>query len=151
MEARILSSVLAARARLAPDAGDSELLSLRNGHPGLVVQLLTLERLPSGRALAMIGHQTLRAAKRGGLLATKPEVDLLLRIAGTSQIDVAIKNAGYRARGEKLLVAVGPAAALGRLRRELVKDRRYELLEDRGMNDSDRAMVERAALLGTRP
>ena len=52
--------------------------------------------------------------KTGALLAAKPEVDLLLRLAGTTQIALAIEEAGYRARGPMILVAAGPAHGVSR-------------------------------------
>jgi len=141
---------LAARASLAPGEGEAELTSIRKKHPPLIVQLMTLEDPPGPRAISMIGLQTLRAAKSGGLLATKPEVDLLLRMSGTSQIAVAMEKAGYRAKGKKLLIAIGDPGELKSLRRQIAKDARYEILEERPLSKRDLEAVERAALLGTR-
>jgi tRNA threonylcarbamoyladenosine modification (KEOPS) complex Cgi121 subunit len=146
-----LGFALAAKARLAPGGGDSELTAVRKRHPGLIIQLMTVDDPPGLRAVSMIGLQTLRAAKSGALLATKPEVDLLLRLSGTSQIAVAIQRSGYKASGEKLLVAVGDPRRVGRLGRELAKDKRYEMLDDGEPSSRDLKLVERAALLGTRP
>jgi tRNA threonylcarbamoyladenosine modification (KEOPS) complex Cgi121 subunit len=145
-----LSNVVSAKARLRPGEADAALTSLRKRHPGLIIQLVTLEKLPTSRAVAMIGQQTLRAAKTGALLAMRPEVDLLLRLAGTTQIEVAIRKAGYRARGNRLLVATGPAAKVQALSEELARDRRYKILEDEELDDAALALVEKAALLGTR-
>jgi tRNA threonylcarbamoyladenosine modification (KEOPS) complex Cgi121 subunit len=143
-----LEGVIAARASAA--AAEASLLSLRGRHPGLIIQLVTLKSLPGNRTVAMIGQQTLRAAKTGALLAARPEVDLLLRLAGTTQIAVAIKEAGYRAKGEKLLVAAGPAAELESLEEELAGDPGYEVLKGEEIGAEGLAMVERAAVLGTR-
>ena len=145
-----MRSVIAARAKLAPGAANGELLSLRRRYPNLIVQLVSLERVPGNRAIAMIGQQTLRAAKTGAMLAAKPEVDLLLRLAGTAQIVRAIENAGYGARGTKLLVAAGPELDAGRLRRELAKSPDYVIMRGEDIDAEDLATVERAALLGTR-
>jgi tRNA threonylcarbamoyladenosine modification (KEOPS) complex Cgi121 subunit len=150
MEAEKTDSVLAARVRLVSREGDAELLMLRKRNPGLCIQLLTMARIPAKQAITMVGQQTLRAAKTDALLATKPEVDLLLRMSGTTQIAVAIQRSGYRAKGKKLLVAVGPRSGVERLRKELSGDPSYDVLEDGEMGAEDLAFVERAALLGTR-
>jgi tRNA threonylcarbamoyladenosine modification (KEOPS) complex Cgi121 subunit len=153
LERVIAAAALAARAPAGSgpsQATDAELLSLRSRHPALIIQLVTLKELPGNRTVAMIGQQTLRAAKTGALLAAKPEVDLLLRLAGTTQITVAIREAGYGARGEKLLVAAGPADDVEVLERELALDRRYQVLRGEEIDADGLAMVERAALLGTR-
>jgi tRNA threonylcarbamoyladenosine modification (KEOPS) complex Cgi121 subunit len=148
MVAECLERVMAAKA--SPRATEWRLLSLRGRHPDLIIQLVTLKSIPGNRAVAMIGQQTLRAAKTGALLAAKPEVDLLLRLAGTTQIAVAIKEAGYRAKGEKLLVAAGPVGEVERLEEELAGDAGYEVLRGEEIDAEGLAMVERAAVLGTR-
>ena len=145
----MLESVLAARAGPGK-ATEVELLSLRGRHPALIIQLVTLKRLPGNRTVAMIGQQTLRAARTGALLAARPEVDLLLRLAGTTQIAVAIREAGYRAKGEKLLVAAGPTEEVQSLGEELAGQGGYEVLKGGGIDADGLAMVERAAVLGTR-
>jgi tRNA threonylcarbamoyladenosine modification (KEOPS) complex Cgi121 subunit len=148
MVAECLETVIAARA--SPEAAEAGLLALRGRHPSLIIQLVTLKSLPGNRTVAMIGQQTLRAAKTGALLAAKPEVDLLLRLAGTTQIAVAIEEAGYRAKGEKLLVAAGPAREVESLEEELTGDPSYEVLRGEEIGPEGLAMVERAAVLGTR-
>jgi tRNA threonylcarbamoyladenosine modification (KEOPS) complex Cgi121 subunit len=142
--------VLAAKARLESAEAEPVLLSLRKRHPDLIIQLVRLKEVPESRIIAMIGQQTLRAAETGALLAAKPEVDLLLRLAGTTQIAMAIKESGYRATGEMLLVAAGPARRLSSLRKKLVADPSYKVLEGDTVSAPGLAMVERAALLGTR-
>ena len=149
MVAECLESVIAVRAGSA-EATEDRLSSLRGRHPGLFIQLVTLKRLPGNRTVAMIGQQTLRAARTGALLAAKPEVDLLLRLAGTTQIAVAIKEAGYRAKGEKLLVAAGPSEEVESLEEELAGQNGYEVLKGEEIDADGLAMVERAAVLGTR-
>jgi tRNA threonylcarbamoyladenosine modification (KEOPS) complex Cgi121 subunit len=149
MVAECLESVIAARAAPA-GATEVELLSLRGRHPCLIIQLVTLKEVPGNRTVAMIGQQTLRAARTDALLAAKPEVDLLLRLAGTTQIAVAIREAGYRARGEKLLVAAGPSEEVESLREELAEKGGYQVLKGEEIDADGLAMVERAAVLGTR-
>jgi tRNA threonylcarbamoyladenosine modification (KEOPS) complex Cgi121 subunit len=145
-----MAGVLAAKARIGSGDADRALLSLRKRHPSMIIQFVRLKKVPEGRAIQMIGQQTLRAAETGALLAAKPEVDLLLRLAGTTQISVAIEESGYRATGELLVVAAGPPGGLSRLRKELVGDPIYELLEGDRVSASGLGLIERAALLGTR-
>jgi tRNA threonylcarbamoyladenosine modification (KEOPS) complex Cgi121 subunit len=145
-----LGVALSAEAKLAPEEAERELLRLRSSHTGLVIQLVSMKRLPSAEAVLMIAAQTLRALDTDSLLAAKPEVDLLLRLAGTSQITVALKKNGYRSGGTMMLVAAGPEKELGRLEREISKVGPYRLREAGEMDEESRDMVEIAALLGTR-
>ena len=142
--------VVAARADVSESDADALLSSLRKLHPKLVVQLVATKRTIDAGTLEMIGEQTLRAARTGALLAEKPEVDLLLRLAGTAQIAVAIERVGYRSRGPKLLVAAGPPGEVLGMRKALEKDGRFEILKSEVVTKEGLAMVEEAALLGAR-
>jgi tRNA threonylcarbamoyladenosine modification (KEOPS) complex Cgi121 subunit len=146
----LVGTAVAARAELAEGEAQGELLRLRSAHPRLTIQLVVMERLPGAGALLMIAAQTLRAKETGSLLADKPEVDLLLRLAGTSQITEALQKHGYGARGAKMLVAVGSNKDVERLRRELSGSKSYRLLEPEKVDEEDLDMVEVAALLGTK-
>ena len=127
-------------------------MALRSRYPGLVIQIVSLARLPTPWALRMMAAQTLRARKTNSLLAAKPEVDLLLRVAGTSQISEAMEKSGYKARGRRLLIATGREEDLKALMRDLSKMPSYSVREDRRERPDqyDMHLVERAALLGTR-
>lgn len=134
-----------------PQRSASELLlRLRRRHPAVIVQLLAQKAVPSPRAVAMICEQTLRAARTGALVADKPEVDLLLRLAGTNQISEAIRRAGYGSGGRMILVATGPRRSIAALRRGLSRDPRFSVLPDGEMDEEGFAAVDAAALLGTR-
>ncbi len=85
MVARPVRRVISARASVPAGTAGDVLLGLRKRHPRLIIQMVAMNRLPAEQAVAMIGEQTLRAARTGALLAEKPEVDLLLRLAGTTQ------------------------------------------------------------------
>jgi tRNA threonylcarbamoyladenosine modification (KEOPS) complex Cgi121 subunit len=145
-----MGTAVAARAELAPGDAERELLRLRSTHHRLIIQMVGMKRMPSSRAVLMIAAQTLRAVDTDSLLAAKPEVDLLLRLAGTSQITVALRKHGYMAEGAKMLVAAGPKRDVERLRRELSGSTSYRVLESEEMDEEDLNMVEVAALLGTR-
>ena len=155
----MVGEVLAATLDAPRGEAASELKRLRSLHPRLAIQLVSLTEVPGNRTVEMIGQQTMRASSSGALLASRPEVDLLLRLAGTTQISEAIERSGYGAEGKEeeegegrklLLVAVGSPRAVGGLRRALAADPRYVLLEGEEIDARGLAMVERAALLGTR-
>ena len=92
----------------------------------------------------MLAAQTLHAESSGTLLARKPEIDLLLRLAGTTQISAAIKGRGARGGEPFVLLVAGTsepkgAKALGGKRLGRGKLTNVEL-----------GQVERAALLSAR-
>ncbi|MDA4123432.1 MAG: KEOPS complex subunit Cgi121 [Thaumarchaeota archaeon] len=135
------------------DSPEAELARLRSENPEAIIQLARFARAPNVRAIEMIAAQTLRARETDALVAERPEVDLLLRLAGTSQISEAIGRAGYKAGGKLYLVAAGTEAAISRLRRSLRatgKGTVYAILPTEDLDESGREMVEAAALLGTR-
>ncbi len=145
-----MSEVLSAVVQLETEKTESELLRLRSKYPLLVVQIVTMRKPLSPRAVEMIAAQTLRAIRTSSLLADKPEVDLLLRIAGTNQITVALSTIGYKSKGTKLLVAAGPKSQVESLRRSLSQSPSYRMRSSEEVQERDLAAVEKAALLGTR-
>ena len=145
-----MNGVFAATASLPLDSAEGFLRGLRAQHPTLIVQLLAMDSVPPGRAVAMIAEQTLRARRTGAMLADKPEVDLLLRLAGTNQISAAIEKAGYRSGGAMVLVAAGPSPGIRALRRELSGDGRIAGLPDQELDGDALDLVDAAALLGTK-
>jgi len=98
---------------------------------------------PSGneRFFEMLAAQTLRAETLGTLLARKPEIDYLLRLAGTTQISRAIKHRGA-VKGDRFLIVVAgrsdPSRAPG------TKGQRLPRSE---LTESELGRVEKAALL----
>jgi hypothetical protein len=89
------------------------LSGLRADSRGVIIQVFRMGSPPNPRAVEMIGAQTLAAAKTGSTLAERPELDLLLRLAGTRQIGDAFKRIGYKEDEE----GVTDARAGGRLQR----------------------------------
>jgi tRNA threonylcarbamoyladenosine modification (KEOPS) complex Cgi121 subunit len=90
--------------------------------------------------------QTLAARANGTLLAKKAEIDLLLRLAGTSQISDAIKKAGCREQGETLLIVAGSDKSVRRLlAMRKIGGRR---LRSAVLDDKDKMRIEKAAVLG---
>jgi tRNA threonylcarbamoyladenosine modification (KEOPS) complex Cgi121 subunit len=117
-------------------------LSLAN--PGAVVQTARSGSATNEFFVEMLAAQTLHAMASRNLLAKKPEIDLLLRLAGTNQISAAIKEMGARKGDSFLLISAG--------RSELKSPKRLlgKELPRRQLSKAELARVEKAALLGTR-
>lgn len=136
------------------ERGDVEgiLADARRESPGLIIQVFGTSSAPNPAALEMVAAQTLAATKSGSTLAEKPELDLLMRLAGTRQIGEALQVAGYKSGGNRLFMVAasemgGPA--LGRLRKVLARDDRFVELPRRELASEDFEQVERAALLAS--
>lgn len=140
--------VLSLNLPLRQSAAEGFLSALRQMFPDLTVQLVTLEKETNATLLEFIGHQTINAIAKRSLLANRPEVDLLLRLAGTSQIGTALKRVGYGKSGNKVLVAIGERSLLLRLRRYCMKHApRHTPLKKSPLSARDFEKVEVAALL----
>ncbi|QQG49165.1 MAG: hypothetical protein HY247_02310 [archaeon] len=112
-----------------------------SGDSAVILQALSLASAQNLGFVRMIAAQTVKARARGILLARKPEVDLLLRFAGTTQIKEAIRVAGAATGKPFLLVVIGQAGALkgaGSIGKEL---------PNRPLTKEELLRVERAALL----
>jgi tRNA threonylcarbamoyladenosine modification (KEOPS) complex Cgi121 subunit len=117
-------------------------LSLAN--PGALVQTAKGRSAANEFFVEMLAAQTLRAEDSESLLAKKPEIDLLLRLAGTNQISTAIKEKGAK-NGEAFLLICA-----GRSMLESPKDLQAKELPRRELSRAELARVEKAALLGIR-
>jgi hypothetical protein len=132
-----------ARAFLCPSEAPIEETKRRFAdlNPRSLVQ--AVRRTSAGNELfvELLSAQTLQAESSGGLLAKKPEIDFLLRLAGTTQISRAIKQAGAKPGEGYILVVAG--------RREICLPSQLcgTELQRRELTDSERRKVERAALL----
>ncbi len=125
---------------------------LRTDNPDLLIQVFGGKR-PRASAVEMIAAQTLTAAKSGSILADRPELDLLLRLAGTRQIGEAFLLLGYKPRRKRLFMAAaseGKSGAMERLVRRLSDDRRFVEIQKEPLTEEDLDLVERAALLAAR-
>ena len=91
--------------------------------------------------LELLAAQTLQAETSGGLLANKPEIDFLLRLAGTTQIARAIKVAGAKPGERYILVVAGRKAV------RLPPAIEGAELERRKLTHSELGKIEKAALL----
>ena len=113
---------------------------LAAANPGSVVQAVQDGSITNVTLVEMLAAQTFQAEKSGTLLAKKPEVDLLLRIAGTTQIAKAIRERGAKAGESFLLIVASRSEIIGTpgLLRELPRSQ---------LSNGDLARIERAALL----
>jgi tRNA threonylcarbamoyladenosine modification (KEOPS) complex Cgi121 subunit len=138
---------------VGPDEIESILARLRKESPKAIIQVFGADRAPNAGAVEMIAAQTLTAAKSGSTLAERPELDLLLRLAGTRQIGEAFQRVGYKKNGKRLFMvaaAEGTGAALVRVRNRASRDGRFALVEKKKPGSGDLEIVERAALLAVR-
>ena len=82
---------------------------MAEANPGFLVQAVKEASARNEYLVELLAAQTLYAEGSHMLLAKKPEIDLLLRLAGTSQISRAIRNLGAKAGSPFLLVVAGRA------------------------------------------
>jgi tRNA threonylcarbamoyladenosine modification (KEOPS) complex Cgi121 subunit len=136
-----------------PEEVEGLLAEMRKQNPKVIQQVIGASRAPNARAVEMIAAQTLTAAKSGSKLAERPELDLLLRLAGTRQIGEAFRRIGYRSNRIRFFMVAaseGDGAAAGRMRKRLTKDIRFTEVAKKKLAKGDLDQVERAALLAAR-
>jgi tRNA threonylcarbamoyladenosine modification (KEOPS) complex Cgi121 subunit len=124
------------------DPGEAKSALLRL-HPRLLVQAVRAGSATNEFFVEMICAQTLRAAATGALLARKAEIDLLLRLAGTTQISAAISKTGSK-KGELFLVI---AAGAGGSMKALRAPSGWKRLPRKELSEAELRRVEQAALL----
>ena len=97
--------------------------------------------------LEMVAAQTTKAALGGNLMAKRPEIDLLLRLAGTTQISAAIQRLGAKRNEPFLLIVVGerplktpggPGRSWQRLPRRPLSQKELEAIEDAALLNAER-------------
>jgi len=133
-----------------PREVESLLAELRKENPTIIIQVFGAGDAPNPAAVGMVAAQTLTAVESGATLAERPELDLLLRLAGTRQIGEAFARAGYMSDGKRLFLAAaakGKGEAMRRLAKRLSTDRRLVEVPTKKLGKADFQMVERAALL----
>jgi tRNA threonylcarbamoyladenosine modification (KEOPS) complex Cgi121 subunit len=138
---------------VGPDDVEAVLARIRKESPDVIVQVFGANRPPNAAAVEMVAAQTLAATKSGSTLAERPELDLLLRLAGTRQIGEAFKRVGYKSGAKRLFIVAaseGNASALGRLGSRLERDGRFTEVAKKKLGKEDLEAVERAALLAVR-
>jgi tRNA threonylcarbamoyladenosine modification (KEOPS) complex Cgi121 subunit len=98
-----------AKAFLCPGGASAEDLRhrLADANPGSMVQAAKGGLAANEVFVELLAAQTLQAESSGGLLANRPEIDFLLRLAGTTQISKAIREAGAKPGDQFVLVVAG--------------------------------------------
>ena len=132
--------------RFGGQVGSQELSQeVRRAFPDLLVQTVDSQVLSNEKLVEMMGEQTLEAGKTGSPLAKKPEVDLLMRLGSTTQIDRAIRQVGAKPGREFVLIVVGDEADIRKLESERASD--WDRLPRSQLGREELHRVERAALL----
>jgi hypothetical protein len=153
-----------------PAEVDDMLSRMRVENGGVLIQVVRMGRAPNCAAVEMMVSQTLAAAGTASALAEKPELDLLLRLAGTRQIGDAFKRIGYKGvsgRGDEgadddgggggngntpkklfMVAASGRGGdAFDLLLQRIAGDHRFKTVPKKPLGKADLETVERAALL----
>ena len=113
--------------------------------PDLLFQLVDARSGSNERFFRLITAQTLKSSSDGSLLAKKPEVDLLLRLARTTQISEALAKVGYKKGEKRILIAAGKKGEVKRLVTSgIAKGSRLRSVE---LSESEWGKVEEAAIL----
>jgi tRNA threonylcarbamoyladenosine modification (KEOPS) complex Cgi121 subunit len=135
-----------AKAFLCSEGASPEDLKRRlaRANPGSMVQAAKGGLVRNEAFVELLAAQTLQAETAGGLLANKPEIDFLLRLAGTTQISRAIRDAGTKSGDKFVLVVAGRST----IRRPSGID--GEELPRLGLTASELGRIEKAALLNAR-
>jgi len=135
-----------AKAFLCPRGASPEDLKRRlaDANPGSMVQAAKVGLVGNEAFVELLAAQTLQAESSLGLLANKPEIDFLLRLAGTTQISLAISDAGAKPGDRFVLVVAGRRTIRSPSGIEAKELPRLEL------SASELGRVEKAALLNAK-
>ena len=114
------------------------------GNPGSMVLAAKAGLAENESFVELLAAQTLQAESSGSLLANRPEIDFLLRLAGTTQISKAIENAGAKPGEPFILVVAGRTVVRGASGLDGTELPRRELKDD------ELGRIERAALLNAK-
>ena len=139
--------------RVPQEEVEGILATIRKENPGVIVQVIGAARAPNPGVIEMIAAQTLMAAESGCTLAERPELDLLLRLAGTRQIGEAFQRLGYKSNGKRFFMVAaseGSRPSMARMSKRLAADKRFTEVAKRQLAEGDLDQVERAALLAAR-
>lgn len=136
----------AARAyRFANVAPEELKRRVTNAHPKLILQTLRSGTVSNEALVEMIGAQTLEATREGRPLARKPEMDLLMRLGGTAQIEEAIRAVGAGRNEDFVLVAVGDESDIIKLQSGEAAG--WQRVPRAKLSREELLRIERAALL----
>ena len=121
-----------------PDGAKAQ---LARANPDAVVQVIRGKGLSNSLVLELLAAQTMGAMEGGGLLARRPEVDFLLRVAGTAQISRAIASSGAVKGQPFILVAFTRGTPIGGT------PAGAKTVPRRGLSTAEKFVVEKGALL----
>lgn len=123
---------------------ESDLKKLRDRvHEGVYFQAVREDDSTNCCFFSMIACQTLEAMENGSMIARKPEIDILLRLAGTTQIDEAIREKGFRGGRDNVLILFGKSANV----RKAAMGIKMKKLSKKRLSKSELERIESAALL----
>ena len=88
---------------------------LRKKFPNLIIQAISSKFLLNKSHIKKIISLSLLAKREKTMLSKKLEIDILLRFAGTTQINYAIENVGLNPKTSFCLVAIGKKNLLEKL------------------------------------
>ena len=138
---RIFTRAYVCGADLKPEEVKRKLLG---ANKGAMVQTSGPDAADNEFLIELLAAQTLKAQALRSLLAKKPEIDFLLRLAGTTQIAKAIRQVGARQGGRFLAVVAAESEV------KEVKGLPGLRLPRRELTRSELGRVERAALLNAK-
>lgn len=96
---------------------------LRSVNKNIAIQAVNADLVAGFEHVLGILHQSMEARKRNILLSKRIEVDILLRLACTDQIEKALDNIGLReGKNNVLIIAIGNLNNLKELRKYLLEN-----------------------------
>ena len=98
---------------------NNSLNALRDEFPNLVIQAVSSKFLLNKSHIQKIISVSLSAKTQKTMISKKLETDILLRFAGTNQINKAVKNVGINPKVDFTLIALGRKDLLEKLYRKL--------------------------------
>jgi len=98
---------------------NTSLNKLRIKFPNLVIQAISSKFLLNKSHIKKIISLSLLAKKQKTMISKKLETEILLRFAGTTQINYAIEKAGLNSKSSFCIIAIGKKSLLEKLHKEL--------------------------------
>ena len=98
---------------------NNSLNALRDEFPNLVIQAVSSKFLLNKSHIQKIISVSLSAKNQKTMISKKLETDILLRFAGTTQINLAIEKVGLHPKTSFCLIVIGKKGMLEKLHKEL--------------------------------
>ena len=106
------------------------LQKIRKKFSKLMIQSISSNYVLNKSHAKKIIRLSLTAKRKNTLLSQKLETDILLRFAGTTQINDAINNVGITKNQNFFLIGIGKKFLLDKLHRKILPNLNYPFLED---------------------